>query len=224
VLVPLAGVALAPSCEWSSAQPLALGKRRLCETKPCPDRFDIHGRRHVDAMRLPSCDFALGIGQGVLQPSEDAVTGCAHVGGVCYRCSRSPIRPVAGYSCHAATGYPVRFSQRRSRGRAIWSDCDSSRPPAHLRRRSHLACGTGAPPAHRRSPPEWPTARHRAAQCDFGWCWTGVAGWGRGAPQGALGCRPREGRFGKLGGSISAHHDQLVTGLGNGRVEAVGMI
>ena len=34
------------------------------------------------------------------------------------------------------------------------------------------------------APPARPGARRSAVLRDFGWCWTGVAGWGRGAPQG----------------------------------------
>src|SRR5262245_2342387 len=33
--------------------------------------------------------------------------------------------------------------------------------------------------ARRSSPPERPAARRSTAQRDFGWCWTGVSGWGR---------------------------------------------
>ena len=37
------------------------------------------------------------------------------------------------------------------------------------------------------TPPERPAARRSAVLLDFGWCWTGVSGWGRGAPQGGPG-------------------------------------
>src|SRR5262245_55095138 len=36
------------------------------------------------------------------------------------------------------------------------------------------------------APPERPGARRSVAQRGFDWCWPGVAGWGRGAPQGWL--------------------------------------
>jgi len=39
------------------------------------------------------------------------------------------------------------------------------------------------------APPERPTARWSAAERDWPWCWTGVSGWGRVAPQGGPGVK-----------------------------------
>ena len=53
---------------------IALGKRRLGEAQTFPDCLDIDGLRDTDGMRLSSCGIVLGIGQGILQPSEDTFT------------------------------------------------------------------------------------------------------------------------------------------------------
>ena len=58
-----------------------------------------------------------------------------------------------------------------------------------------------APPA-RRSPPERPIPRRSAAQRDFGWCWTGVSGWGRVAPQECPGVKVSGRAVWKAGGRL----------------------
>ena len=56
------------------------------------------------------------------------------------------------------------------------------------------------------SPPQQPAgatvARRRAAQRDFGWCWTGVSGWGRVAPQGCPGVKASGRAVWKAGGQV----------------------
>ena len=55
-------------------------------------------------------------------------------------------------------------------------------PPA-----APLTPGSCLPPSAPRPPAGAAAARRSAVQRDCGWCWTGVSGWGRVAPQGCPG-------------------------------------
>ena len=87
-----------------------------------------------------------------------------------------------------------------------------------------------APPARLRRPPERPAARRRAAQRDFGWCWAGVSGWGRGAPQGCPGVKASGRAVWKAGGidfkrgrcdHLGGRDTLLTNGLRHGRCRCI---
>src|SRR5712691_2248358 len=82
--------ALLPVPNGAECKAIALGKGRLCQTLALTNGFDINRIRDPDGMRLSPCGIALRIGKGILQPSQDSLTGCAHMCVVRHRCSRSP--------------------------------------------------------------------------------------------------------------------------------------
>ncbi len=78
-----------------------------------------------------------------------------------------------------------------------------TRAPHRSRYHPPPAAHSGHFPAPQRgatAPPERPAARRSTAPRDFGWCWTGGAGWGRGAPQGCPGGTASGRAAGKGGG------------------------
>ena len=108
------------------------------------------------------------------------------------------LSPYVGWRAAAPPGLreqspgPMAGGQRNRAGRignatALVRRQLGSVPPSAPRRRPRRAGSCGVPSAPRQ--PRRSGPQPGGAQRDFGWCWTGVAGGGRGAPQGCPGAQ-----------------------------------
>jgi|SRR6266446_2298478 len=110
--------------------------------------------------------------------------------------------------------YPIEIYRQKT--------CECTRPCAPpARKRAPQRPSPAATPCPRRvrRPLERPAARRSAAQRDFGWGWTGAAGWGRVAPQGCPGATASgkaivegEGALHALVGSLPREDQEKVVG------------
>ena len=106
----------------------------------------------------------------------------------------------------------VAAPRRIGRIQALFAPAPRACPPALLAGDTSCAPLSGAP----RAPPQPAGAARSTAPRDLGWCWTGVAGWERIAPQGCPGGQASGRATGQAGGEIAneiAHTQKGETSL-----------